>query len=84
MNQKEMKQAIIDLLAAAWISGGLTLEQKSTDSADPNWITKYFNEKDDADLGGHWNVVSGGTEWRAFMLKTFGADGALTFPQFCT
>ena len=82
MKPVDMIPAINALFEAAWTSGGITLEQKNTDSPNPGYIMKYFNDKDDAEIGGHWNTVSGGDELKACTMKLFGTDGAMSFSQF--
>ena len=57
MKPDEMQQEITALLTAGWTSGGITIEQKSTDAPEEYWYKKYFNDKDDADMGGHWNLT---------------------------
>jgi hypothetical protein len=69
-------------LEAAWTSGGITLEQKNTDAAEAGFIENYFHAKEDEEVGGHWNTVSGGDEFKAYNLKLFGTDGAMSFEQF--
>ena len=82
MKPEDMQPAINTLLEAAWTSGGITLEQKNTDAAEAGFIEKYFHALDDKEVGGHWNTVSGGDELRAYTLKLFGTDGAMSFEQF--
>ena len=72
--------AINAMLEAGWTSSGITLEQTSSDAAAG--YTKYFHDKDDAEMGGHWNIVSGKEELGEFMKKTFFTDGAQSFSQF--
>ena len=57
MNEEEMQQEITALLTAGWTSGGMTIEQKSTDAPEEYWWVKYFQDKDDAEMGGHWNLT---------------------------
>jgi hypothetical protein len=57
MKPDEMQQEITALLTAGWTSGGMTIEQKSTDAPEEYWWVKYFHDKDDAEMGGHWNLT---------------------------
>ena len=57
MKPAEIMPAINAMLEAGWTSGGITIEQKSTDAPEEYWYKKYFNDKDDADMGGHWNLT---------------------------
>ena len=38
----EVMPAVNAMLEDAWTSGGITLEQKSTDASEEGWIAKYF------------------------------------------
>ena len=58
MKPAEIMPAIDAMLEAGWTSAGITLEQTSSDAG----YTKYFHDKDDAEMGGHWNIVSGKEE----------------------
>ena len=57
MNSDRIMPAINDIMEAGWTSGGITIEQKSTDAPEVDWYVKYFHDKDDAEMGGHWNVT---------------------------
>jgi hypothetical protein len=82
MKPDEIWQTVNTLWEDSWKSGGITLEQKNTDAAEAGFIEKYFHALDDQEIGGHWNYVSGNDELKAYTLKLFGTDGAMSFEQF--
>ena len=74
--------AVEAMLVSAWTSCGITLEQTTADMENEMALYQYFWDKDDAEMGGHWNMVSGTDKLYTFLGTHFRTDGYMSFSQF--